>query len=60
MDSTLSPTVKITKGKKVGARSLAHSTSGVEGRVGALGWTRKIDKQFNYSHEVVQTKQLVG
>jgi len=38
MDSTLSPKVKTMKGKRVGARSLAHTTSGVEGRVGALGW----------------------
>jgi hypothetical protein len=31
-----SPKVKTTEGKGVGACSLAHSTSGVEGRVGAL------------------------
>jgi len=38
MDSTTSPKVKITKGKGVGVRSLAHSTSGVEGRVVAPKW----------------------
>jgi hypothetical protein len=36
MDSTTNPKVKIVKGKGVGACSLAHRTSGVEGRVGAL------------------------
>jgi hypothetical protein len=30
--------MKIMKGKKVGACSLIHSISGVEGRVEALGW----------------------
>ncbi len=30
--------VKTTKGWRVGARFLAHSTSGVEGRVGTPGW----------------------
>jgi len=30
--------VKIAEGEGVGARSLACSTSGVEGRVGAPGW----------------------
>jgi len=34
MDSTASPKVKTTKGEGVGARSLAHSTLGVEGRAG--------------------------
>jgi hypothetical protein len=37
MDSTTSPKVIIAKGG-VGARSLARNTSGVKGRVGALGW----------------------
>jgi len=35
MESTTSPKVKTTKGKGVGAHSLACNTSGVEGRVGA-------------------------
>jgi hypothetical protein len=30
--------VKIVKGKGIGACSLAHNTSEVEGHVGALGW----------------------
>ncbi len=38
MDSVASPRKKTTKGKGVGARSLARNTSGVEGCVGAPGW----------------------
>ncbi len=38
MHSTRSPKVKIIEGKGVGACSLARSTSGVKGHVGALGW----------------------
>ncbi len=38
MDSTISPKVKTTKGKGIGARSLAYNTLGVEGHAGALGW----------------------
>jgi len=38
MDSTASPRKKTTKGEGVGVRSLAHSTLGVEGHAGALGW----------------------
>jgi len=38
MDSTASPKVKTLEGEGVGARSQAHNTLGVEGRVGALGW----------------------
>jgi hypothetical protein len=38
MDSTASPEVKTTEGKRVGVCSLAHSTSRVEGRAGVLGW----------------------
>jgi hypothetical protein len=38
MDSTTSPKVNTTKGEGVRARSLVHSTSGVEGHVGAPGW----------------------
>jgi hypothetical protein len=37
MDSTTNPKVTIVKGKRVRARSLVHSTSWVEGRVGAPG-----------------------
>jgi len=36
MDSTTNPKVKITKGEKVGGRSLARNTSGVEGRAEVL------------------------
>jgi len=36
IDSTTSPKVKTTKGEGVGVGSLAHNTSGVEGRAGAL------------------------
>jgi len=38
MDSIANPKVKTTKGKGVGAHSLARNTSGLEGRVGASGW----------------------
>jgi hypothetical protein len=38
MDLIMNPKVKITKGKGIGARPLVHSTLGVEGCVGALGW----------------------
>jgi hypothetical protein len=38
MDSIANPKVKTTKGEGLGARSLAHSTSGVEGRARASRW----------------------
>jgi hypothetical protein len=38
IDSTISPKVKTTEGQGVGAHSLAHSISGVEGHVGVPGW----------------------
>ncbi len=38
MDLIMNPKVKITKGKGIGARPLVHSTLGVEGCAGALGW----------------------
>jgi len=38
MDSTISPKVKTTEGEGVGAHSLAHCTSGVEGHAGVAGW----------------------
>jgi len=38
MDSTASPKVTTTEGEGIGAHSLAHNTSKVEGRVGALKW----------------------
>ncbi len=38
MDSIANPNVKTTKREKVGAHSLNHNISKVEGRVGALGW----------------------
>jgi hypothetical protein len=38
MDSTASPKAKTTEGEGVGVRSLICNTSGVEGRVGILGW----------------------
>jgi hypothetical protein len=34
----MSPKVKTMEGKGVGVRSVVHSTSGVEGHVGALKW----------------------
>jgi hypothetical protein len=44
------------KGKKVGARSLAHRGACWNSRMR----TRKINKQLNYSHGPAQTKQQVG
>ncbi len=44
------------KGEGVGVRSLARSTSRVEGHVGALKWIRMNDKRPNYSHEHAQNK----
>jgi len=38
MDSATNLKKKTTKGERVGVRSLARSTSGVEGCVGAPGW----------------------
>jgi len=38
MNTIVNPKVKTTEGEVVGVRSLVHSTSGVEGRVGVLGW----------------------
>jgi len=38
MDSIMSPKVKTTEGKRVGAHSMARNTLGVKGHVGALGW----------------------
>jgi hypothetical protein len=38
MDSIASPKLKTTEGEGVEVRSLAHSTSGVEGHAGAPGW----------------------
>jgi len=38
MDSVASLKKKTRKGEGVGARFLARSTSGVEGRVGTPGW----------------------
>ncbi len=35
MDSVVSPKLKTMEGKRVGARSVARNTLGVEGRVGA-------------------------
>jgi hypothetical protein len=41
MDSTTNPKVKTTEGKGIRACSLIRDTSGVEGRVGTLGWGLK-------------------
>jgi len=38
MDSTMSLKMKITKGERVGVRSLVYNILGVEGCVGAMGW----------------------
>ncbi len=60
----MSPKVKTMEGEGIEAHSLARNISRVKGRAGTLGWdkegTRKIDKQFTYSHGPTQTKQQVG
>ncbi len=38
MDSTASPKMKTTKEEKIGVRSLARNTQGVEGHSRTLGW----------------------
>jgi hypothetical protein len=38
MDSLVSPKVKTTEGKGVGARSPTRNISGVEGHAGTPGW----------------------
>jgi hypothetical protein len=49
--------VKTTEEQKLGARSLAHSTLGVEGHARASGWGLGRDM---HSHGPAQTKQQVG
>ncbi len=38
MDSTANPKVKTVKGKRIGACSLVHNTSGVKGRAKVPRW----------------------
>ncbi len=52
--------VKTTKKQGVGARSLAHSTLGVERHAGAPGWGLGRMTSINHSHGPAQTKQQVG
>jgi hypothetical protein len=59
MDSTVSLKRKTTKREGVGVCFLAGNISGVDGCAGVPGWTRKINKQVNYSHKPSQTKQQV-
>jgi hypothetical protein len=51
--------VKTLEEQEVGAHSVAHSTLGVEGRVGDLGWGLGRVTNINYSHGTAQTKQQV-
>jgi hypothetical protein len=48
------------KEQKVEAHSLARSTLGVEGHVGASRWGLGKMTSINYSHKTTQTKQQVG
>ncbi len=48
--------MKTTEGKRVRAHSLTRNTLGVTCWSSRMG-TKKIDKQFNYSHRSTQTKQ---
>jgi hypothetical protein len=60
MDLTSNPKVKTTKGKGVGARSLARNTLGVKGMLELQDETKKIDKHFIYSHGPSQIEQQIG
>jgi hypothetical protein len=48
--------LKIKEGEGIGACSLVHSTLGVKGMLELRDGTKKINKQFNYSHRPAQTK----
>jgi hypothetical protein len=51
--------MKIMEEQKDGARSLAHNTLGVEGRVGALGW--ELGRMTSILHmDLHKTKQQIG
>jgi hypothetical protein len=52
--------VKTTEEQGVGARSLAHSILGIEGRAGAPRWGLGRVTSMNYSHGLAKTKQQVG
>jgi hypothetical protein len=62
MDSTASLKVKTTKGKGVGAHSLAHNTLGVEGHVGVPGWGlgRMISKSITHTNLHKLNNKLVN
>jgi hypothetical protein len=57
MDSNVNLKLKQWKSKELDARSLAHSISRVEGWVELWDGTRKMGKQFIFSHKLAQTKQ---
>jgi len=59
MDSTMTPKIKTTEGKGVTMCFLVRNTFGVEAMLEFWDETRKIDKQVNYSHELVEPKQQV-
>ncbi len=52
--------MKIMEEQGVGARFLVRNTLGVKGMLELRDGTRKIDKQFTYSHGIAQTKQQVS
>ena len=57
----MSPKMKTVKGKGVGARFLAHDTSGLEGRVGTTGWGLKRLTNKSITHtDLHKTKEQVG
>ncbi len=62
MDSIASPKVMITEGKRVGARSLAHNTFGVEGHVGAPKWGlgRSTSKSITHTNLHKPNNKLVS
>jgi hypothetical protein len=61
MDSTTNPNMKTMEGEGVGACSLARSTSGAEGHVGAPEWgLRRLTSKSITCDAPAQTKQQVG
>jgi hypothetical protein len=62
MDSIASLKVMIVEGKRVGARSLARSTLGVEGRVKVPRWELKRlkNKSITYTHLHKPNNKLVS
>jgi len=55
----MTPKIKTTEGKGITTCFLVRNALGVEAMLEFRDETRKIDKQINYSHELVEPKQQV-